>query len=505
VTPERWRQVQELFHRALEQPPDERDAFVRGAASQDDELGREVLSLLRSHSHGGGYLDRPAWDAVPDLVQDQEPLKAGHAIGKYRVLRELARGGMGVVYHATDEVLGRPVALKSLSSEYTYDRTRRERLVREAKLTAQLNHRAIATVYELIETDDHLYIASEFVPGITLRRELEDGPLPPAHLLGTLAEIASALAAAHAHNIIHRDLKPENIIRRDDGQIKVLDFGLARTTSGTDLPTTTKLTEVGTIPGTPGYMAPEVLNNRPADARSDIFVFGLVGWELATGRHPLGANANSQMARLHDISAGTDPVLAGPLPVPGLERVLRRCASRLPEDRYSSAEALLQDLRALQRTSDQPVHLAPTSRLWWWQFHQAAVSAIVATTPIWAWMVRGWITVPRGAWIFFMVLALATTSVTLRLNLLFTSRVNPEMLPEHHGRHSKWIPWAEGALSLLLLWPAVMINDAHEAWAALFIALGILIAASLVIIEPTTSRGAGLTPAPRARTGTGTR
>ena len=493
MTPERWRQVTDLFHAALQHAPDAREGFVRQAAGIDLELEREVLSLLSSHDKNEGYLERPAWEAATELQHDPEPL--GHTIGKYRVVREVARGGMGIVYRATDEVLGRSVALKALPAEYAHDKVRRERLVREAKLSAQLNHRAIATVYELVENDEQLFMASEFVQGITLRRELADGPLPSGHLLGTLLEIAGALAAAHSLNIIHRDLKPENIMRREDGQIKVLDFGLARTVSSSDLAPSSHLTELGTIAGTPGYMAPEVLDKRPADARSDIFVFGLVAWELATGRHPLGASANTQMARLLDMAAGTEPVVPGPLPVAGLERVLRRCLARAPDDRYQSAEALVNDLRSLQRTSE-PMSSIPVPsrepRLWWWQVHQATTAAVVASTPVWSWIAREWISRPRGAWIFFAILSVATAAVILRLNMLFTSRVQPQMLAEHHGRLSTWLPWTEGALALLLLWSAALISDRHEAWAALLIGLAILIGASLAVIEPATNRGAGL-------------
>jgi serine/threonine protein kinase len=491
VTPDRWRRINEIFHAALEQDPSARERFVREASDGDETVEREVISLLQSHGSAHGYLEQPAWAVAGELWRDAEPPAAGRAIGKYRIVREIARGGMGVVYRATDEVLGRSVALKSLPPEYASDKLRRERLVREARLAAQLNHRAIAAVYELVEADGQLYIASEFVPGITLRRELQDGALPPSHLLSTLLEIAAALAAAHAHNIIHRDLKPENIVRREDGQIKVLDFGLARSVSTPDLSTATQLTEVGTIAGTPGYMAPEVLNNTPADERSDIFVFGLLGWELATGRHPLGTNSHSQMARLHDITAGADPALSGVLPIAGLDRILRRCASRLPQDRYQSAEVLLDDLRSLERLDLAP-SVPADSGLWWWQFHQGSMAFVVASAPVWAWNAKGWIGAPRGAWMFFTVLALAIVSVTLRLNLLFTSRVHPGILPEHHMRLSRWIPWTEGVLSLLLLWAAATISAEHEATAALFIGVAIVIAASLTIIEPTTTRGAGL-------------
>src|SRR6185436_15880122 len=152
----------------------------------------------------------------------------GRRIGKYRILAEIGRGGMGVVYEAQDERLRRTVAFKALPPEYTSDPTRRERLIREARAAAALSHPAIATIFALEEIDGELYIISELVRGRTLRDELRDGPLPPGRLLPTLLDIAAGLAAAHEGGIVHRDLKPENVIRSHEGQIKILDFGLAR-------------------------------------------------------------------------------------------------------------------------------------------------------------------------------------------------------------------------------------------------------------------------------------
>ena len=505
MTPERWRRINEIFHAALDQDDDGRDRYVREACGGDAELLREVQSLLQSHAGSQEYLEAPAWQVAADLMRDDETaLAPGETIGHYRIVQEVARGGMGVVYRATDEVLNRPVALKSLPAEYASDRTRRERLVREARIAAQLNHRAIATVYELIESDHVLYIASEFVEGITLRRELHDGPLPPAHLLGTLTEIAAALCTAHAHNIVHRDLKPENIVRRADGQIKVLDFGLARTVAGSGSSTATVFTEAGVVAGTPGYMAPEVLSGQPADARSDIFVFGLLAWELATGRHPFGASPHSQMARLHDLSAGQDVKVPGHLPLAGLDAIVRRCIARRPEDRYQTSDGLLDDLRALKGAPDIYLHAIPRaplvlsaeSGLWWWRFHQRMMAAVVASTPIWVWIVRRAIGA-AGVWTFFVVLALAIGAVMLRLNLLFTSRVQPDSLPDHHARLSRWIRWVEASLSFVLLCVAATVSGQREATAALLLGLGTVIAASLAVIEPNTTRGAGFDrPAP---------
>jgi eukaryotic-like serine/threonine-protein kinase len=493
VTAERWQRINEIFHAALDLDAAQRDAYTRTQAGSDAEILREVQTLLDSHRRSNGYLDLPAWAVGADLLIDHEPDLAGTTIGKYRIVREIARGGMGVVYLARDQVLDRAVALKSLPAEYSEDPSRRDRLVREAKMAAQLEHRAIATVFELLEADGRFFIVSEYVNGVTLRRELADGPLPPGHLIGTLIEIAAALAAAHARNIVHRDLKPENIVRREDGQIKVLDFGLAKRVTGNL--TSTRLTQPGIVAGTPGYMAPEVLANKDADARSDIFVFGVIAWELATGNHPFGNNPNSQMARLHDLTAGNDVALTGPLTTPGLDTIVRRCMRRLPQDRYETADALLHDLRKLQthEISAAPVVTPQAEGLWWWQFHQRVMAFVVAATPVISWLVREWVGRPTGTWVFYLVLALATTSVMLRLNLLFTSFVHRSTVGLHRRRLFPWIAASEAVLAATLLPSAAIIAPDHEATAALLMSLAIVIGASLVVIEPGTTRGAGLT------------
>ena len=494
MTPERWQRINDIFHAALDLDPAHRDAYTRAQARDDTEIAREVGSLLDSHRRSNGVLDLPAWAVGSDLLLDDQPALAGKIVGKYRIVREIARTGMSVVYLARDQVLDRAVALKSLPMEYSEDPARRERLAREAGMAAQLEHRAIATVYELQEVEGQVFIASEYVNGVTLRCELEDGPLPPGHLLGTLTEIAAALAAAHTRNIVHRDLKPENIMRREDGQIKVLDFGLAKRVTGSHV-TSTRLTQPGIIAGTPGYMAPEVIGNKEADARSDIFVFGVIAWELATGKHPFGNHPNSQMARLHDLTAGNEVKLPGPLTTPGLDAVVRRCLRRLPKDRYDTADTLLHDLRKLQ-THDAAVHvvaLPAPQDLWWWQFHQRAMAVLVSATPVLSWLVREWVGRPAGTWAFLLVLAMATVSVTLRLNLSLTLRIHPSTLAPHRQRLFPSIAIAEALLAVTIVGSAAVIAGQHEATAALLISLAIVIAASLAVIEPATTRNAGLT------------
>ena len=320
---------------------------------------------------------------------------------------------------------------KHCPPEYTSDPIRRERLTREARAAASLSHPAVATVFALEEIDGELFLISELVKGETLRAELARGALQPSVLLDTLADIAAGLGAAHEAGIVHRDLKPENIIRCPDGHIKILDFGLARIATG-QARTTMQLTEVSTAPGTPGYMSPEQLRGGVIDARTDVFAFGIVGWELATGRHPLGVDNVELLANVAELIDGRGvPALAQPLSVPGLTLVLRRCLSVNADDRYSSGSALLEDIKRLRLDRDtlSAPALAPPPALWWWQFHQAIVATVNGLTPVAVWFVRWWAPRPYGSIAFFAVLALATISVTLRLNLLFISRVNPATLP----------------------------------------------------------------------------
>jgi serine/threonine protein kinase len=495
VTPERWRQINELFHAALERDRSTREAFLREATRGDEELLREVRSLLAKHFKSGEFLEQPAWGVAADLILDDPPSATlvGKCVGKYHVLEEVGRGGMGIVYAAEDEDLRRMVALKALTPEYISDPTRRERLKREAQAAAALLHPAIATIFAFEEIEGNVYIVSELVRGRTLRDELRDGPLPPAQLQPVLIALAEALAAAHQRGIVHRDLKPENIIRRDDGQIKVLDFGIARSPVAAS-PTATKLTQAGTALGTPGYMAPEQFSGTDVDGRTDQFAFGVVAWELATGEHPFGADAASVLAIMTDLMQGKTVGLSRALPLPGLERIVRRCVRAAPAERYPSAEALLADLRALDTRSAPARPVPEGDSLWWWQFHQVAIAVVNALMPVAMWTIRHWVPSrrPYASTLFLAALTFATVSVTLRLNLFFTSRVHPAMLVEQRTRSFPGIAFADAALAMLLLAGAALIAGDHDEYAALFLSLAIVDLASLGFIEPATTRAAGL-------------
>jgi hypothetical protein len=496
VTPERWRQINDLFHAVLDERPETREAFLSSAAGGDAELVREVRSLLERHESSGDFLEKPAYQVAAELILGDDPGGAaapsltGRQIGTYRVLEEIGRGGMGIVYAAEDTRLGRMVALKALAPAYTTDPIRRERLTREARAAAALSHPAVATVFALEEIEGELFLICELVRGETLREELRRGPLPPGLLLETLSDIAAGLAAAHQAGIVHRDLKPENVMRCGDGRIKILDFGLARMNTGQGR-TTMQLTEVRTVPGTPGYMSPEQLRAGEVDARTDVFAFGIVGWELATGRHPLGVDNVELLANLGELMEGRGVAsLSQPLSVPGLSLVLRRCLRVNPDERYASAAALAQDIRTLRldRESGAPAAIAPPPALWWWQFHQIIVAVVNGLTPVAGWFVRRWAEPrPLGSIVFFTILALATISVTLRLNLLFISHVHPTSLAQHRARFYTYIAGAEALLALVLLASAALVAGDYDWMAAVLIALAVVTVASLGIIEPATT------------------
>jgi predicted Ser/Thr protein kinase len=492
VTPERWRQVNDLFHAALELHGSARESLLVRTAATDARLADEVRSLLATHqSSAGEFLERPAWEVAPTLaLGDDSPVRAGATIGPYRIVKEIGRGGMGVVYEAEDTRLRRPVALKALPLEYARDPSRRERLTREARAAAALAHPAIATIFALEELDGSLYLVSELVRGHTLREEVARGPMPAERLMPTLIELAAGLAAAHAAGIVHRDFKPENIVRCPDGHVKILDFGLARVAESEP-----RLTQTGMAIGTPGYMPPEQLSGQAVDARTDVFAFGIVAWELATGQHPLGATAAEMLERMTDLLDGRSVTTSrAPLPVEGLNAILRRCVRRNPADRYRSAEFILAELQALRGTGT-PDSVGTRGRgrtpLWWWQFHQAIVAGVIASMPVAVWFVRGWDRTV-GARLFLAVLALSTISVTIRLNLLFTSRVNFAHLGAQRSRVYRPMAAVEALLGGILLVAAALVAGAHDGLASVLVTLAVATVASLGVIEPATTASAGI-------------
>jgi hypothetical protein len=237
-------------------------------------------------------------------------------------------------------------------------------------------------------------------------------------------------------------------------------------------------------------MAPEQFSGADVDARADQFAFGVLAWELATGEHPFGTDPASVIARMTELMEGKTAGLSRPLPLPGLDRIVRRSMRAAPAQRYPSMDALLADLRAVESSAGPPP--IPDAMLWWWQFHQIAIAIVDGLMPVAMWTIRGWIDRPYGSILFLIALAVATASVTLRLNLYFTSRVHPSMLVEQRRRSFAAIVFGDVVLAVLLIVAASLIAGAHDALSALFLSVAIIGLASLGLIEPATTRAAGL-------------
>jgi serine/threonine protein kinase len=508
--PSHWARVNDLFHRALEQPAAARPAFLDATCAGDEALRREVVSLLAANERAGDFIEQPTLSAADLLDQSlaEGGALVGREMGQYRVERVLGEGGMGVVYLAEDTRLGRLVALKALAPRFTKDPARRERLAREARAAAGLTHPGIATVYALEEFDDHLYIACEYVPGDTLRKELEHGPLPLPRVVDTAISIARALAVAHDRGIVHRDLKPENIIRTPGGDLKILDFGLARFRDPAVGPA---LTGDGTILGTPAYMSPEQIRGRAVDFRSDLFSLGIVVYELATGVHPFAnGDAASTIARILE----TEPTslrgqasnrVSPDVSLGHLDAIVLTCLRKPPDARYRSTHELIAALELARsavsnwtpgatsaslgpRRSDTAA--ATRSPRWWWEFHQTTASATYCALLAPLWLVHEWFPGVSGMALFLAGLAAATAATILRMHRVFTVRSYPEEREAQLRSTGPWLRLADAAFAVALLAGSVFVITLHASVAIILVGAAVAVILSSTVIEPATTRAA---------------
>jgi eukaryotic-like serine/threonine-protein kinase len=383
MPPERWRQIQELYLAALDLRGEERVALLANAGP---EVRHEVEAMLAQPA-GSKPLD-PLAGAVKTEPLAAPPLAPGAQLGQYTIEAAIGAGGMGLVFRAHDSKLHRPVAIKFLSDDLA-DAAARRRFQREAQMASSLNHPHILTVYDAGEFEGRQYLVTEFVDGGTLKDWVQQQLRSWEDIAELLTGVADGLAAAHQAGILHRDIKPDNILVTASGYAKLADFGLAKLEDGLQPADITRTltqeqTRQGIIVGTIAYMSPEQASGKKLDARSDIFSFGIVLYEMLAGRRPFAAATNLEL--LQKVIHSTPTPLSSDIPEP-LRVLVTKAIEKDPADRYASMRDLVAALRSAQRPSRQAL-TAPARRARKWLgaavFAAIAIVAAAAALAFWS-------------------------------------------------------------------------------------------------------------------------
>ena len=386
---------------ALAIPASDRAAFLAGACP-DEEMRRRAESLLVDVDSAGAFLEAPALEAAAAILEESRKhapaLTPGRRLGRYEILSPLGAGGMGEVYRARDSKLKRDVAVKVLPGYVSGDPEFLARFEREASAVAALSHPNILSIFDFGNEDGVAFAVMELLEGNTLREMLAAGPISQRKAADYAQQVARGLWAAHERGVVHRDLKPENLFVTRDGQVKILDFGLAKNVGRaapgkqTSAPTVSGHTQPGTVMGTVGYMSPEQVRGLFVDHRSDIFCLGAVLYEMLSGRRAFsGATAADTMSAILNAEP---PELSGSgrkIP-PGLDRIARHCLEKNAEERFQSARDLAFALESVSQTSgEQGVVAAPRRKL-----RSAALVAAAALALLGAGALGGWLILRRA-------------------------------------------------------------------------------------------------------------